>query len=384
MRKNPAIQRDLLGAAVLHLRSGRAVSRSSLAVALGVAPSTVGLYVDQLIADGYIDESGLEQGPLGRPKRRLATQAGAGWFAGVEFNAERVQVVSVDFAGERVGSQSKWLPDDADSKAVLQAIKTVVAALARNARGPLLAIGAGAPGVVDPQAGVGVHYSFIPDWQNVPLAESLRERFEVPVTVENNLRAIALAERWFGGGRDLDDYIVLGPRSGFGVAIVQGGHLMRGAHFAAGEMGRWPWTLRDGTSTGELHDALSAPVVWRKLAGVTPRARLPEDLREALLGFSGVSGSAWDEIIADYAHVIGCLQLLFDTECFFLHGPLTSLGSRFCNDVITKTRSTIPALAETSVRIVPSVMEDDAGALGAASLAMESWAPAFAEQAARS
>src|SRR5215211_9320553 len=203
MRKNPAIQRDLLGAAVLHLRSGRAISRSSLAVALGLAPSTVGLYVDQLIEDGYVDESGLEQGPLGRPKRRLATQARAGWFAGVEFNAERVQAVSVDFAGERVGSQSKWLPDDADTKTVLQAIKTLVAMLARNAQGPLLAIGAGAPGVVDPRAGVGAHYAFIPDWRNVPLAEALRERFEVPVTVENNLRAIALAERWFGGGRDL-------------------------------------------------------------------------------------------------------------------------------------------------------------------------------------
>jgi len=379
MRKNPAIQRDLLGAAVLHLRSGRAVSRSSLAVSLGVAPSTVGLYVDQLIADGFVDESGLEQGPLGRPKRRLATQAGAGWFAGVEFNAERVQAVSVDFSGELVGSQSKWLPDDVDTKAVLQAIKTVVATLARNAQGPLLAIGAGAPGVVDPRAGVGAHYAFIPDWQNVPLAESLRERFDVPVTVENNLRAIALAERWFGGGRDLDDYVVLGPRSGFGVAIVQSGQLMRGAHFAAGEMGRWPWISRDGGVTGELHDALSAPAVWRKLAGVTMRARLPEDMRAALVEFSDVTGAAWDEIISDYARAIGCLQLLFDTECFFLHGPLTSLGQRFCTELTTKVQTTMPALAGAPLRIVPSVLGDDAGALGAASLAMESWAPAFAE-----
>src|SRR4051812_26690977 len=107
MRKSPAIQRDLLGAAVLHLRRQRAASRSSLAVALGLAPSTAGLYVDQLIESGYVDESGLEQGLVGRPKRRLATQAGAGWFAGVEFNAERVQAVAVDFSGRHVGSQSK-------------------------------------------------------------------------------------------------------------------------------------------------------------------------------------------------------------------------------------------------------------------------------------
>lgn len=376
MRKNAAMQRDLLGAAVLHLRRGRAVSRSSLAVALGLAPSTVGLYVDELIAEGYIDESGLEQGPLGRPKRRLATLPGAGWFAGVEFNAERVQAVCVDFSGQRVSARSKWLPNDLDTRAVLEAIRTVVADLARNAQGPLLAIGSGAPGVVDPRTGVSAHYAFIPDWRDVPLAESLSKWFGVPVTVENNLRAIAVAERWFGGGRELDNYVVLGPRSGFGVAIMQGGRLMGGAHHAAGEIGRWPWPIGGRQRAGEMHDVLSAPAVWRRLAGVTTRARPPEDLRRGLAKLAGAAGPAWDEIIADYSRVIGCLQLLVDTERFFLHGPLTALGERFCNEVIAAARATAPALAEAPLQIVPSALEDDAGALGAASLAMEAWAPA--------
>lgn len=375
MRKNPAIQRDLLAAAVLHLRSGHAVSRSSLAVALGLAPSTVGLYVDQLIADGYVDELGLEQGPLGRPKRRLATLPDAGWFAGVEFNAERVQAVSVNFSGERVTAQSKWLPDGADKRTVLQTIKAVVGTLAKNTSGQLLAIGAGAPGVVDPDAGIGAHYSFIPDWRNVPFAETLRERFEVPVTVENNLRVIALAERWFGGGRDLENYVVLGPRSGFGAAIVHHGKLMRGAHFAAGEVGLIPWWVGSGSGKMELHNSLSAPAVWRRLAGASSRARVPEDLRAALMAFAGTNSAAWSEIVAEYASVIGCLQLLLDTECFFLHGPLTSLGERFCVQVVTEIRKTIPALSESPLRMVPSTLGDDAGALGAASLAMEAWAP---------
>jgi len=154
---------------------------------------------------------------------------------------------------------------------------------------------------------------------------------------------------------------------------------MRGVHFAAGEMGRWPWPLGEGQPAGELHDALSAPAVWRKLAGATPRARLPEDLRMALIKFTDATGAAWDEIIGDYAKVIGCLQLLFDTECFFLHGPLTSLGERFCTEVVAAVRAASPALAEASLRIVPSALGDDAGALGAASLAMESWVPVLEE-----
>ncbi len=88
--------------------------------------------------------------------------------------------------------------------------------------------------------------------------------------------------------------------------------------------------------------------------------------------------TAWQEVIADYATVIGSLQLLLDTECFFLHGPLTSLGERFCAGVVGEVRATTPALAEAPVRLVPSALGDDAGALGAASLAMESWVPAVA------
>jgi hypothetical protein len=84
-------------------------------------------------------------------------------------------------------------------------------------------------------------------------------------------------------------------------------------------------------------------------------------------------------VISDYAKAIGCLQLLFDTECFFLHGPVTSLGDRFCAEVVAAVRATMPALAESPLRIVPSALGDDAGALGAASLAMESWVPAFAQ-----
>src|SRR5581483_10601463 len=127
MRTKPAIQRDLLGAAVLHVRSGRAVSRSSLAAALGLAPSTVGLYVDQLIHDGYVSEAGLERSGLGRPKRTLTTAAQAGWFAGVEFNAERVQAVRVDFSGSLRARRLKKLPPHGTASGVLRTIRTLLA-----------------------------------------------------------------------------------------------------------------------------------------------------------------------------------------------------------------------------------------------------------------
>jgi predicted NBD/HSP70 family sugar kinase len=378
MRKNPADQRELLAAAVLHVRSGRANSRSALADLMGLSRSTAGLYVDQLIASGHLNESGLEQGATGRPKRMLATAPSAGWFAGVEFNAERVQAVRVDFSGQATGSQTKPLPSDPDTRTVLREIKAAVTTLSKNAAGPLLAIGAGAPGVVDPNRGVGLHYAFIPDWKNIPIAKTLRDRFQAPVTVDNNLRAIALAEKWFGGGRDLDDYAILGPRAGFGIALVQQGRLTRGAHHAAGEIGLWPWPstkIEKQRENGQLHDGLSAPAIWRRLTGVSVRAATPPDLRDALSPLATATSPQWNEIIAEYARALGCVQLLLDLEAYFLHGPLTVLGARFCKSIETEATRLIPSLAANPLKIVPSSLNDEAGALGAASMAMEAWMP---------
>ena len=57
----------------------------------------------------------------------------------------------------------------------------------------------------------------------------MSERFGVPVAIENNLRSIALAELWNGGGRGLRSFVCLGVRSGIGLGIVVDGQLLRGA-----------------------------------------------------------------------------------------------------------------------------------------------------------
>ncbi len=377
MRKNPIVQRETLGAAVLQVRSGRATSRTTLAKALGISPSTTGLYVDHLIAEKYLNESGLNQGPMGRPRRILSTQAEAGWFAGLEFNAQRIQAVGVDFSGSLKVTVELPLPADVLADQVIKSILTCVAKLADTMQGPLLSVGLGVPGLVDAQAGIGLYYAFIPDWNQVPVADEIGSKLKVPVILQNNLRAIALAERWFGLGHGLNDYVILGPRSGFGIAMVQDGRLVEGSHHAAGEVGRWPWPLMEVAGEGkELHHALSAPATWRRLAGVDGLAKLPEDLRAGIAAFSDSTGPEWEAVCADYARVIGLLHMIIDTGVFILHGPLTMLGERFCQSITDAACAQMPALREGGLKVVPSTLGDNAGALGAASLAMEAWSPA--------
>ena len=358
---------------ILEARSGRAGSRRELANELRLSPTTAGQYVDQLISLNFLEETGLDQGALGRPKRKLSVRADAGWFAGVEFNAERVQAVRVDFSGAQAVTQVQVLPEGANAEYVLGVLPKLVERLAEGAVGRLQGIGMGVPGVVDVARGLGLDYAFLPGWRDVPLAGPLAERFEVPVVIDNNMRVIALAERWFGGGRNLDNYVILGPRSGFGVAVVSEGRVLRGARAAAGEAGRWPWPGAGGEK--RVHDELSALVVWRRLAGAAPEARVPGDLRAALADLAETDGGGRAQVVAEFAHFIGCLQLLLDTTTYFLHGPLTALGQRFCGDILDEMARRFPELQGALPMLVGSALGDDAGALGAASLAMEQWLP---------
>ncbi len=183
--RNPEDQRHLLSQAVLHVRSQRATSRRELADVMRLSPTTAGQYADQLIASRHLNENGVEKGPMGRPKRSLTTNADAGWFAGIEFNAERIQGVRVDFSGVKAASLTTSLPESVTPKAVIVEISKMIAALAKGATGTLLGIGVGVPGIVDPVSGIARDYTFIEGWKEVPLAQTLHDKHAVPVTLGN-------------------------------------------------------------------------------------------------------------------------------------------------------------------------------------------------------
>jgi predicted NBD/HSP70 family sugar kinase len=373
MRIKPVDQSQIAARCLINIRNGVGESRRELADALDMSPSTAGLYVDQLIDAGYVIETGLKHGVMGRPKRRLEVRLEAGWFVGVEWNSNQASAVRLDFAGGRLDQENRVLKAGVTSSEVLVVIEEMIEGLVDGKSGKFLGIGLGAPGVVDADKGTAGDFPFIANWSDVPLKAQMEARFQVPVTVGNNLRVIALAERWFGGARGLENFIVLGPRSGLGVGLVIGGQLLDGLNHAAGELGNWGWVSSSGGN--ELHYALSAPAVWRRLTGAEIGAPLPDDLRGEMANIAAKLDDCWREVAQDFGQVVGCLHLLLDTEAIFVHGPLCGLGRGFWEAVVDYSIKLMPRLESRPPPLVCSALMDEAGALGAASLAMESWIP---------
>ncbi len=102
-------------------------------------------------------------------------------------------------------------------------------------------IGVGVPGIVEPDGGrIGDEIHHVPELAGRPLASLLAARFDVPVFVDNDVNALALAEWTFGMARGARSLVVLAAGTGFGAGIVLDGRLVRGARGFGGEFGHAP------------------------------------------------------------------------------------------------------------------------------------------------
>ncbi len=132
-----------------------------------------------------------------------------------------------------------------DLRVMIGEARDLLSEVAGTGQGPLEAIGVAAPGPVERRTGVLLNPPNLPGWRDVPLAQLLEDAFGVPVRVENDANAAALAEHRFGAGRGTLDMIYLTMSTGVGGGVISGGRLVQGANGFAGELGHIP-IVRNG------------------------------------------------------------------------------------------------------------------------------------------
>ena len=183
-------QADLL----LRVRAQEGLSRVDLARSLNLAPSTVGIYVDHLVEEGYLYEGKATGREFGRPPTILALNPQGGRFIGVDFEARNIMATAVDFSQRPLKQFHDTIAAAEPVEDILRKIEQAIETVGAGDDRKVLAIGVGVPGVIDLEKGVALSYKHIKGWENVPLVSRLTERFGVPVFVENTIRTMALAE----------------------------------------------------------------------------------------------------------------------------------------------------------------------------------------------
>jgi N-acetylglucosamine repressor len=378
------------------VRAQPGISRISVARKLQIAPSTVGNYIGRLIAEGFLVESEKADYESGRPPTAIRLNPEGGQFIGVDFEARNVMAMAVDFSDRPLKHAHREIGKSDSAAEVIEKIEQAIIEVLPDKEAKLLAIGVGVPGLVDPHKGIALHYKYINQWKNVPLATPLAKRFGVPVYLENNVRSMALAELWFGQGRGLKDWLCIGIRSGIGVGIVAGGQLQHGADYRAGEIGRWlcPGLPRaaakffdsPASSPMELQEIASA----RAIVAALERARQAKEKsllsgHEGPLAFADVvrASSQRDHLTVQVVQVaadalgwaVGQLALALNPSQVILAGPLTLLGETLLDPLRQRAEEMMRVAGGSVPAIVNSTMGEYSGAVGAAALAVDAWQP---------
>lgn len=222
------------------LREKGPMSRYDLAKATGYSPGAINPEVDRLVEAGYLVELGPGRSNGGRPPTFLNLNPRFGYVLGLDFHGYEIMAVLVDFAGEvREQIEETLEPAEGKKKVVSKLFKTIRKLLGVSGMddGKVLGIGVAVPGTLDSKTGVSLFYPGIEDWRDVPLRDLISMEFDKPTFVEQNIRAMTLAEKYWGQGKRVENFLCVGVRSGIGMGIVIGGELYRGKRGMAGELG---------------------------------------------------------------------------------------------------------------------------------------------------
>jgi predicted NBD/HSP70 family sugar kinase len=214
------------------------LSRRDVARLTGLSASTVTKAVKPLLAAGYLVEGAEEVEGPGRPITPLTVNTERHYVLGVKVMEHEAVGVVCDPQGRVLASlrcplRKRTVDGLLDDVAQLaDALRAVEPEFAAETEGLGVCLG----GHVDGRTGT-LRYSPFFAWRNVELATLLEARTGLVTVVENDVNALAVAEQWFGAGRDVDNFAVVTVGAGIGCGLIIDGAVVHGASGMAGELG---------------------------------------------------------------------------------------------------------------------------------------------------
>nr|WP_204330259.1 ROK family transcriptional regulator [Rhizobium phaseoli] len=345
-------------------------SRADIAAVIGLSPAAVTFVVTDLLEEGIVIEGKTVPGLTGRRPIPVDINYEHALAVGFKLMVDSVECVATDLATNPVAAMRVSLGGH-DPDQVADLLAATVPELVKLAGRPdarLAGIGISMPGVINHEQTACVR-SHRFGWNNVPLAALVAARVHVPVWLEDDTNAYAIAQQLFGLGRQHRNMAVLAVGVGISCALVIDGKLYRGANGAAGKFGHT--LFEDGGRLCECgkrgclmayHSEISMLRRWREATG-RDELGLP-DLCKALasgdataLAIVGESGRGIGTALANLVNIT-------DPEVIVAGGEAVSLGDPF----LTPLRE---ALAARTFRTAPPLLpdwEDNSWARGAAAL----------------
>lgn len=272
--------------------------------------------------------------------------------------------------------------DFSEAEPLIDAIVYVIEDL-RTHHPEICAVGVGLPGFVDFQKGIIHNLTNVKGWTNIPLRDILQARINLPVAVENDANCMAYAEWKLGAGMGKDHLVCITLGTGVGGGIITHGHMLRGAHSVAGELGQTSidYRGREGAygNLGSLEDyignneiAADARQVYadhgieKSITDCTPAA-----LSRAAAEGDQTAVKIWQDIAQKLACTIVNACWFLNPAAIIIGGGVAKAGKLLFDPLKESIQKQLSPAFLDGLEIIPAQFSNDAGIIGAASLALE-------------
>lgn len=370
-------------------RAAEGVSRIELAHSTGLTTQTVSNIVRRLLEQRLIREDRTTSNGPGKPRTVLELEAGTLYAIGVHIDPAIITFVLLDLRGTVVARATRNMPATPEPTKIVRMMASSIDALVNDAavdRSKLLGIGIASPGPIDERHGVVVGPPLLEGWTKVPLRQALHEATGLPVLLDKDATAAAVAELWFGSHADRANFAFIYLGTGIGAGLVLGNGVVRGSYNNLGEIGHL-CTGEDGPvcDCGRA-DCVGAATSPRTLvsqaidAGLMNRDSVdmarPREVRRAYrkLCTSAIASNADARGIIDTAarklgRAVEDIANLLDLDQVVFGGPMwTPIGDHILTELGPVLNRRFVATAIHDVTLLGSKLGDDVGAIGAASL----------------
>ena len=363
------------------------ISRAEIARRTGLSRSTVTEIVDEILPTGLVAEVGVGPSRGGRPPIVLEFDYQAGCILGVDMGAAHLAVALMDLRGQVLSWQHRAhavRPDPAGTRALISELCSACLAATPGSRKRLVGIGIAVPCPVDPGHPDRFSEIVLPEWQGRSGFKSIASRFKVPLMVDNDANLGALAERWWGAGRGIDDFAYVKVATGVGSGHFVQGRVYRGATGVAGEIGHMAIDPNGKPCICGLRGCLAtlvgAPALVeraRELLARHPKSVLAhraltiDSIEDAALAGDPLGLEIVKEAAGHLGIAIAGLLNLMNPRLVILGGGLCRLGDLLLDPLrdVTRRRTLISSL--TAANVKTSELGPRSIAIGAATYVLD-------------
>lgn len=352
------------------------ITQVELAAATGLSPATVSNIVKSLQIQGVVHTQNTVRS--GRRAQMVTLARATGLAVGTYIGRRALHVIVADATQEAIAEQVLPLPVDHRVDTTLDRAAMLVMELTEGLGAQLselIGIGVALPAPVDPGTQRVAVRGLMRDWDQVDVRDVLSRRLNRQVVVDNDANAGAVAEARYGGLRGVSSGVYVRASYQTGAGIILDGHLHRGPHGTAGEIGHTQVSPQGPICQCGARGCLNTVVGADALIDLLRISRGPLSLRD-LITFANEGDPGCRQVLADAGSIIGGvvadLATWSDLERIVVGGELVEAGDVFLGPM----RDTVtgrPLLATSEITLLPSSLGERTEALGAFALAMDAF-----------